>query len=400
MKICYVVPWFPSENIKTQESQQGIFEYRNILGLSERGNEFRIITIKWGDQLEHEIINENIEVFRVPYYFHIVRYPLPHFLKLRNKIKQIIETWNPDLIVYSHMIYLTSLPLFSSINNEKPVIVTTDCIPGINWFFGNKIVDFIGYIYSVTFGKKILRKADGIHLLSSCNLDYLLKWGINPKKIFIVPRGVNTQKFSPRKGSNDLKTELGIKSNEIVILFVGRLDLVKGAEYFIDAAKQLLKRYDNLKFLLVGGGALSEKYIMNSKDYVDKINFLGFRTDIPDLMNISDIFVLTSLSEGACNVVLEASSSGVPVIATKVGEVPEIIINDSTGLIINPKDVENLVKSIEKLIKNPLLAKSFGNEGRKRIEKFYDENIIYDKTMEYYNSIVDLKKSKLGDFNE
>jgi hypothetical protein len=69
LKICYIVPWFPSKNIKTSESQQGIFEYRNILGLTKRDNEFKIITVKWGEQLDHEIINDKIEVFRISILF-------------------------------------------------------------------------------------------------------------------------------------------------------------------------------------------------------------------------------------------------------------------------------------------------------------------------------------------
>lgn len=388
MKICYIVPWFPSMDINTPESQQGIFEYRNVLKLSERGNKFKIVSIKWKGQLDHEKVHDNIEVFRIPYFFSLVRYPLPYFNKLNAKIKKINDEWDPDLIVYSHMIYLTTIPIFFN-NMLKPVLVTTDCIPGINWFFGNRIVDLIGYIYSKTIGKMVFHRANGVHLLSSFNQEHLLKWGVDPEKIFVVPRGVNIQSFSPNNGKILLKQQLGIKNDETVILYVGRLDLVKGVDYLIKAASKILSDYDKVKFLIVGEGSLKSKYEKISSELSDKIIFLGYRTDIPDLMNISDIFILTSLSEGACNAVLEASASGLPVIATAVGEVPEIISNAETGVLIQPKDVEGVVKSLKKLIENPFIAQKMGKQGRKRIKEKYAEQIIYDKLEHFYSSTIE-----------
>lgn len=388
MKICYVVPWFPSMDIKTPESQQGIFEYRNVSRLSERGNKFKIITIKWKGQSNYEKIDENIEVHRIPHYFSLVRYPLPHFNKLNQKIKEINEKWVPDLMVYSHMIYLTTMPIFVN-KTEKPVIVTTDCIPGINWHFGNKIVDLTGLLYSKTIGKMIFHKADGIHLLSSFNTTTLQKWKIDTTKTYVVPRGVNTKSFKPKKGEKLLKENLKIKNDETVVLFVGRLDLVKGIDYLIKAATKITSDYKKVKFLIVGEGSLKPKYEKISKEISDRIIFLGYRTDIPSLMNISNIFVLTSLSEGACNVVLEASASGLPVIATGVGEVQEIISDRETGILTQPRNVNQLIKSLKTLIENPNLAQKMGEKGRKRIENKYDEKIIYDKIEQHYNSTIE-----------
>lgn len=395
MKITYIVPWFPSLDAKNPESQQGLFELRNVCNLSQRGNKFKVITIKWKGQSEYERINENIEVFRISHIFSYVRYPLPNFFKLYEKIVEISENWNPDIIVYSHSIFLTALPsLFLKNKLNKPTIMITDCIPGINWFYGNKIVDSVGRIHSETIGKKILKSGDGIHLLSSANIEYLKNQDIDFEKVAVITRGVNETVFKPRKGKKSLKDELGIEDEDTVILFVGRLDLVKGVDYLIKAAKKVAIDNDKVKFIIVGDGSLKPKYLKETKNYTDKIKFLGFRTDIPDLMNISDIFILTSLSEGACNVVLEASASGLPVIATKVGEVPEIIIDGETGILVGSKDTGSLVISLQKLINDPLLGKKMGMAGRLRIKSKYSEKIIYDKIENFYNNIIQKWKIK------
>lgn len=388
MKICYVVPWFPSKNVKTQESQQGIFEYRNVLKLSERGYKFKIVSMKWNGQPKIEKINENVEVIRIPFYFSLVRYPLPHFYKLIKQIIEINASWNPNVITYSHTIFLTALPSFLLKHKiNKPIVAITDCIPGVNWFYGNKIVDTIGYIHSKTLGKTILSIADGVRLLSSHNYEDILDLGIDTEKISVITRGVNDQTFKPRTADRNLKNQLKIKENEKIILFVGRLDQVKGVDYLIPAAKKIVSKYNNVKFLIVGDGSLKAKYEDEAKKF-DKIQFLGFRDDIPDLMNIADIFVLTSLSEGACNVVLEASASGLPVIATRVGEVPQIILDGETGILIDPKDVTSLHNSIKMLLGDHNLCKNMGKLARKHIEENYTEEAISNKIENFYNGVL------------
>ncbi len=158
MKICYIVPWFPSLNPTTLDSRQGIFEYRQVLKLSEKGLKFKIISIKWAGQLELEKINDNIEVHRIPFLFKFgtIRYPIPNSIKQIKKINEICNNWNPDVIVYTHIIYLTTLPIIF-LKNKFPTIVTTDVFPGINWWYGNKIVDSIGFFIFKNIGKYVFK---------------------------------------------------------------------------------------------------------------------------------------------------------------------------------------------------------------------------------------------------
>ena len=390
MKICQIVPWFPSMNPTTPESRQGIFEYRQILKLSESGHEFKVVSIKWSGQSEYEKINDRIEVYRIPYIlnFSKIKYPIPNFIKLINKIKEICNDWHPDIAIYSHQEYLTALPAFYLQNKiQIPMLVITGSFPGVTWFCGNKIVDAVGYLYSMLIGKRILKAADGIQLLNSELYNHISKLNIDINKVFVMTRGVDIDLFKPRNVNKSLRSGLGIKDDDIIILYVGRLEPVKGVSYLLHAAKKVIPHYKNIRVLIVGDGSLRREYELFVKSFSYNIIFTGFREDIPALMNISDIFVLPSLSEDMSNVVMEAGASGLPVISTKVGAVPQIVLDMKTGIIIKPKDVNDLVDALKKLIDDPLLAKEMGEAGRKRIEEEYSWEIICKKIDDAYENI-------------
>jgi len=105
--------------------------------------------------------------------------------------------------------------------------------------------------------------------------------------------------------------------------------------------------------------------------------------------NNKNLLVLPSLSEGAANVVMEASASGLPVIATEVGEVPRIVLDGKTGILVKPKDIDGLVNALKKLIDNPLLAKEIEEAGRKRMEEEYSWDIICKKIENAYQEVID-----------
>lgn len=392
MKICYIVPWFPSPKQHTPVEQQGIFEYRQVMKLNESGHEFRVISLKWYNQEEYEEVNANVCIYRTPYIFDFskkIRFPIPNIIKLSYRIKKICDDWNPDLIVYSHAEYLTSLPMLFMKKIKIPKIVAIDTLHGVSWMYGNIIVDFGAYVHSMLCVKPLFKIAEGIHLIGSGLCPYISKLGINLEKTFVITRGVDINIFKPREAKNSLKAELGITPEDTVVLYVGRLDKGKGVEYLLQAARYIISQYTNLKFLIVGDGSLRSTYEKLAEPRTDQILFTGFRVDIPDLMNISDMLVLPSLSEGAANVVMEASASGLPVIASEVGEVPKIIEDSRTGILVKPYDVTGIVNAIRTLVENPALAQEMRKAGRKRMEERYSLDVICLKIEYAYKRIIE-----------
>jgi glycosyltransferase involved in cell wall biosynthesis len=231
--------------------------------------------------------------------------------------------------------------------------------------------------------------SDGIQLLVSGLDRYVRQLGGDTGKAFVVNRGVDLQTFQPG-GQKDLaRREFGIRPEDVMLLFVGRLDTVKGVPYLLEAARRVLAEHANVKLLIVGDGSLREAYEEMARGFEGRIIFAGYRSDVPELMRAADIFVLSSLSEGAANVVMEASASGLAVVATGVGEIPEIVEDRVTGLLVKPKDPEGIYAALTELIDNPGLVREMGVAGRKRMIDKYGWEVVCRQVDENYSRVVE-----------
>jgi len=387
MKILFVTPWFPTANANSAEAHQGLFEYRQAVEMVKRGHEFCVITMRWGDQPFSENFGDKIRVYRIKpvFIFPRIRYPVPNIFSLDSIIKNNCNKYCPDVIVYSHMAFLTALPVIWI--KKIPSVVTTDGFPGISWFYGDKRVDFIGRLYTKVIMARMIKSSKGIQLFNNKLLSDEKYFTTKFKNVLVCSNGVDTNIFKPGDDRQEIRDTLNLKANDFVILFVGRFDLVKGVNYLIESAKVIISKYSRAKFILVGDGSLRKEYEILASSY-QNIIFLGWRDDIPQLMRMSDIFVLPSLSEGLPNVIMEAIASGLPVIASDVGGVSQLITNQETGILIQPKDIDALVSSIDKFITEPLLTERLGKSGRLKIVENYSWDIICEKLEKYFSAIV------------
>jgi glycosyltransferase involved in cell wall biosynthesis len=385
MKILFVTPWFPNANATSAMAQQGLFEYKQAIEMVKRGHEFAILTICWDNQPLIETFGDKIKVYRIkPFYiFPKIRYPVPNILTLDSTIKKICKEYYPDIIIYSHMAFLTALPVLWF--KKIPSIVTTDGFPGISWFYGDKRVDFIGRLYTKIIIRRMIKSSRGIQLLSNKLIEDEKYLKVKFKNVLVCSTGVDTKIFKPGNDIKDIRNALNLRVDDIVILYVGRLDLVKGVNYLIEAAKVITRKYKHSKFILVGEGNLRKEYEVLANSF-NNIIFLGWRKDIPQLMQMSNIFVLPSLSEGVPNVVMEACASGLPVIASNVGGVSQLITNRETGILIPSKDKDSLVSALDELIQKPLFAERLGKAGRLKMIEYYSWDIICEKLEKYFGS--------------
>jgi glycosyltransferase involved in cell wall biosynthesis len=149
----------------------------------------------------------------------------------------------------------------------------------------------------------------------------------------------------------------------------------KGAEEFVTAAVGLCEKRPDVSFVVVGvwsDDAYIEKLRVLVGLFRDRIRFAGYRRDIWDILNDSDIFVLPSYLEGLPRVVIEAMACGLPVVGTDVSGTNEAVVQDETGLLVLPKDAASLANAIMKLIDEPQLRTRFGENGRQRVQKVFD----------------------------
>lgn len=194
--------------------------------------------------------------------------------------------------------------------------------------------------------------------------------GITEDKILILRNAVDTEIFKPSKNM-ELRHKYGIKENEILILFVGYLDIFKGIFELIDAFYEINKENKNVKLMMVGTGPKKEELKRNVSNLTDFVIFTGqiLPSEIYKYYQAADIFVLPSYTEGLPVSVLEAMACGLPIITTNVGGIPEVVEDSLNGFLINSKDENELREKLKIIIKNDALRKKFGSKSLEIINK-------------------------------
>ncbi|MDD2903250.1 MAG: glycosyltransferase family 4 protein [Syntrophales bacterium] len=197
--------------------------------------------------------------------------------------------------------------------------------------------------------------------------------GTDPAKIRVLYNAVDLVPCQKSQESLKVREELGLTPDQPVVGLVARLDHRAKGHLELIQALALLKDRHPLHALMVGGGRRQEEMreLAASLGLQDKVHFLGNRRDVPVLLQAMDIFVLPSHNEGVSLAVLEAMAAGLPVIVSAVGGLPEIVQHEENGLLIPPKDVEALARSLAQLRENPDLARKLGKKAREHIEAHY-----------------------------
>lgn len=195
--------------------------------------------------------------------------------------------------------------------------------------------------------------------------------GLGATEVLTLHNGIDVNAFEPCNGSGKaIRGELGL-SDHPVIGTIGNLYSVKGHRYLLEAAALVTEAIPNATFLIVGRGSLLSELQQTARSLgiERRVLFLGYRQDIPTLLQAMDVFVLPSLSEGLPLSLLEAMAAEKPVVATDVGGIPEVIDDGETGLLVASGDAEALAQRILSLLTNAPLARRLGWDARLRVEQ-------------------------------
>jgi glycosyltransferase involved in cell wall biosynthesis len=208
----------------------------------------------------------------------------------------------------------------------------------------------------------------------------------NTDKILTLHNGIDLQKYSARDSSDKLRAQLSLKPHTLIAGTTGSLHPVKGMHFLLLAMEQVIKRIPNFKLIIAGTGDLEQDLKQQAicLGIEKNVLFLGFRSDIPDLLNLFDIYVCSSISEGLSLSILEAMATGKPVVATEVGGNHELINPDENGFLVPPADPAALAKKIIILAENRELRERLGRNGRAMVEtKFSLEKMITEYQILY-----------------
>jgi len=291
-----------------------------------------------------------------------------------NKLKKIIRN-NSIRIVHLHSPHAHALGLMAarSAGNCKVVL--------------SRRVDF-------PISKNILSRAkysnlDRIIAISKRIKRVLVADGLPGEKIDVVYSGVDIERFQNVKGDH-LISELGPDRDKVRIGNIAALAWHKDHRTLIEAARIVLDEFPEVIFLIVGDGPLHREIeiLIKKLNLEEKVKLFGFRQDIPEILSVLDLFVLSSSWEGLGTSLLDAFASHVPVVATNVGGIPEIVKDGVNGILVPPGDRGALARAIICLLKNREHARRMAEEGfRLAKEKFSIERMV-EKTGKIYSRLL------------
>lgn len=237
-----------------------------------------------------------------------------------------------------------------------------------------------------------LRYFNGIIAVSNNIRHFLLANGIKSSTIEVIPNAVDISmcNCSAQPNQDLVDSIIPRDTSDLILGYVGRISEEKGVKYLIEAVATLKSNGISATLMVIGEGPdqVELQQLARERGIYDNVIFLGFQDDISPFLRTMDIFVLPSLTEGTPLALLEAMSANVPVVATRVGGVPDVIDDGITGLLVNPRSHIELAKAIIKLHSDSALKSIVTENASALIEKRYSMASWIAQIQEHYHNIL------------
>ncbi len=216
--------------------------------------------------------------------------------------------------------------------------------------------------------------------------DLVVHERISPKKVITIPNGVEGSRFDITFDHGAKRRELGLPGNGLLVGTVGRLSEEKGLEHLLVAMAAVVRALPTAMLVLVGSGLLEtelrEKAAALGID--NHVCFLGERSDIPEVMPLFDVYVISSVREGLPMALLEALAASRAVVATRVGGIPNVIDHEETGILVPPASPDDLARGILRLLSSDELRHRHGVQGHKVFEERFHARVMAQRYEQLY----------------
>ncbi len=352
---------------------------RGVLDLAKYFKE-EMVVISGGGRLIAKLKEEGVTCYNLP-----IHKKSPLTLRLIRKVRKIIQQEKAE-IVHARSRVPAWVTFFATRGRDIPFITTAHGAYSKHTF--SKVM---GWGKFVICPSKVIAR----HMMKN--------FGVSEEKIRIISRWVDLSRFTFKDPSQRLASN--------IIVSIGRISPSKGFEYLIQAFHKVIRVKPYLNLLIVGEAEKSKwnyfEYLKNlvrrlSLDY--HVEFLGYQSNVERILEKASLMVVPSVAkESFGRVVVEAFASGVPVIATKVGALEEIVEDKKNGILVLPGDSNQIKEAILTLIDNPSLARKLAYNGRKKVETLYTLQNCYSKILQTYREAIEFKRilvikvSSLGD---
>lgn len=253
--------------------------------------------------------------------------------------------------------------------------------------------------------KFMCRFADRVVVNAGAIRDWLVGQGYEPEKIAVIRNGLDLSRYGARSDGLALRREFWIPPHVPLVVMLSRINPQKGIDQFLEAAAIIRRRCPKAHFLVVGEAFINTDGVFRPDEAYrselqqravklgisDHTRFTGMRSDVTEILGAAAVSVLPSFSEGISNTLLESMAAGAPVVATRVGGTPEIIVDGEHGLLVQPGDSRALAGAICAVLEQPLLATHLSHEARRRVEAEFSFDNMVRETESLYGTLLERK---------
>lgn len=291
-----------------------------------------------------------------------------------SRFKRLIQDVRPDLV---HLHSRRGADLLGGLGARwagVPVVLTRRVDnPETSWLVGPKY-----------------RLFDRVITISEAIGRVLLDHGVESDKLRQVSSALDPTPFEGPCRGEKLLGELGLTSHHHLIGMAAQFIPRKGHDVLLRAMPSILDRHPNARFLLFGRGPLHEEVSRKVADagWNNTVHLPGFREDLPGLLPCLDLLVHPATMEGMGVILLQAGASGVPVVATSVGGIPEVVVQGETGLLVPPEDPEALASAVAEVLDHPDRARRMGEAGRKRVVDRFSVARMVQGNLDIYEELI------------
>ena len=291
-------------------------------------------------------------------------------LRQGRRLKRYLSSEQVD-IVHSHDVYNNIFSTFWARAARRPAVIASrrwlDDVPRASLRTANR--------YAYRLAHRVVANSETIGEL------LVDREGVSAERVTIIPNFVDESAFTPPKDAElrALRAELGVPSDATIVGCVAGLRPVKGHRTVIEAIALLRARWPALSLVLIGDGPERERLeaLTRQLDLTDVVHFVGARSNEPNPNYLFDISVLASRSEAFPNSIVEALAAGRPVVATRVGGIPDAVIDGENGLLVSPDDPALLAAAIDDMVRNPERRAAMGRAGQQAARaRFHVDRVI------------------------
>jgi glycosyltransferase involved in cell wall biosynthesis len=316
-------------------------------------------------------------------------------IRILKSLAVLVEKHNID-IVQTHLLrsldflvllllYTTNLRVVLWTFHNASFELTADKLPRYRWLLTPKK-------YSHRFLYRLASRLSSGFIAVSDKVEKAMVQTIGPiqDKITVICNGVDVKRYPEPVDKVRVRSQLKLKANARLVSVVATLKEQKGHRYLMEAMTSIVPRYPDLHILFIGDGELREELQAQVQrlNLDDHVHFLGNRSDVPELLAASDLFVLPSLWEGLPMALLEAMATGLPIVATEVSGTVQAMVPNETGILVPPGDAQRLVKAIEQVLSDPARAQEMGAAARRRVEAEFSAQEQADEHLALYHRLL------------